>query len=116
MHKNADLIDAVEYNHFYLSWLNFNYRAARAARRLQLPLVGNSDVHELSQLGWTFSKIRAGKNLMAVMASIRAGEVRVETQPLNTRFMLRLTLSIARSRFGRALRTEMGRQASVEQA
>jgi predicted metal-dependent phosphoesterase TrpH len=86
-HRWAGLFDAVEYNHFYLEGLNFNRRAVEFARRHELPLVGNSDVHQLSQLGCTFTMIQAEKTVDSVIEAIRRGRVRLVTKPLSAYFV-----------------------------
>jgi predicted metal-dependent phosphoesterase TrpH len=83
----AGLFDAVEYNHFYLSGLNFNRRAVDFANRHNLPLVGNSDVHQLSQLGCTYTMIYADKTIDSVLEAVRNGEVRLVTRPLSAYFV-----------------------------
>ncbi|MGH9373296.1 MAG: PHP-associated domain-containing protein, partial [Vicinamibacterales bacterium] len=50
-----DLIDAVEVNSMFTPWLNFNRRAIRWARARGKPLVGNTDLHLLEQLGTTYT-------------------------------------------------------------
>ncbi len=84
-----DLFDAIEYNQFYLSWLNFNQRAKELARRLDLPVVGNTDVHWLFQLGWTYSLVYAEQNTDSVLNAIKEGHVRLVTQPVSPLFIAR---------------------------
>ncbi len=84
-----DLFDAIEYNQFYLSWLNFNQRAQELAQQLNLPLVGNSDVHWLSQLGRTYSLVYADKNTGSVLNAIKQGHVRLVTKPVSSFFVAR---------------------------
>ncbi len=85
----CDLFDAIEYNQFYLSWLNFNHRAEKLARQLDLPLVGNTDVHRLFQLGWTYSLVYAEQNTDSVLSAIKAGHVRLVTRPVSPLFIAR---------------------------
>jgi predicted metal-dependent phosphoesterase TrpH len=86
-HRWTGLFDAVEYNHFYLSNLNFNRRAVDFAQQNNLPLVGNSDVHQLSQLGCTYTMIEAEKSIDSVLDAIRSGRVRLVTRPLTPYFV-----------------------------
>ena len=51
---HADLFDAVEWTYFWTKVTNFNARAARWAQAHGKPLVGNSDLHDLRQLGRTY--------------------------------------------------------------
>jgi predicted metal-dependent phosphoesterase TrpH len=82
MDAHADLFDAVEYNAMFTSTLNFNRRAVEWAKRHERPLVGNSDVHRLHQLGTTCSLVEAEPDPDAICAAIKAGRVRVECRPL----------------------------------
>jgi len=84
-----DLFDAIEYNQFYLSWLNFNQRAQELAQQLNLPLVGNSDVHCIFQLGRTYSLVYAEQNTDSVLNAIKQGEVRLVTEPVSSFFVAR---------------------------
>ncbi len=83
------LFDAIEYSQFYLSWLNFNQRAKELARQLDLPVVGTTDVHWLFQLGWTYSLVYAEQNIDSVLDAIKAGHVRLVTQPVSPFFIAR---------------------------
>jgi predicted metal-dependent phosphoesterase TrpH len=82
METHARLFDAVEVNAFYTRRLDFNRPAVRWAREHGKPLVGNGDVHRLSQLGRTFSLIDAEPEADAICEAIRAGRVSVHTEPL----------------------------------
>ncbi len=83
------LFDAIEYNQFYLSWINFNQRAKELARQLDLPVVGNTDVHWLFQLGSTYSLVYAEQNTDSVLNAIKQGQVRLVTQPVGPLFIAR---------------------------
>jgi len=83
------LFDAIEYNCFYLFWLNFNQRAEEVAQQLDLPLVGNSDLHWIFQLGRTYSLIYADKNTGSVLNAIKQGHVRLVTKPVSSFFVAR---------------------------
>lgn len=82
--RHADLFDAVEVNALYTRWLDFNRPAVRWARARETPLVGNSDVHVLPQMGTTFSLVDAAPEPDAICDAIRAGHVEVCTRPLNS--------------------------------
>jgi len=83
--EHADLWDAIEINAFYTRAVDFNRTARAWARRRGVPLVGNCDVHQLEQLGTTFSLVDVAplSSPDAICAAIRAGRVRVESQPLS---------------------------------
>ena len=79
---HVDLFDAVEWSYFWTRRLNFNARAAGWARRHRKPIVGNSDLHDLRQLGRTYSLVESDRDPDAICAAIRAGRVTVETEPV----------------------------------
>ena len=78
----GELFDAVELNAFYTRWVDFNRQSVNWARRHGKPVVGNGDVHRLSQLDATFSMIDAAADPHAVCEAIRDRRVSVETAPL----------------------------------
>lgn len=81
---HQDCFDAIEYCHFYTQWVNFNEKAVVAARKLNKPLVGTSDIHLLTQVGKTTSTVRVGeRTFAAVSAAIKAGQLELETRPLS---------------------------------
>ncbi|HEY7058462.1 MAG TPA: PHP-associated domain-containing protein [Vicinamibacterales bacterium] len=75
-----DLFDAVEWSYFWLEGLNFNARAARWAAAHGKPLVGNSDTHDLRQLGRTYSRVESERDPDAICAAIRDGRVTLHTE------------------------------------
>jgi hypothetical protein len=79
--RHADLFDAVEYNGMFTRSLNFNLAAERWAAERGLPMVGNGDVHRLSQLGTTWSMVDAAPHPDAICEAIRAGRVTVQATP-----------------------------------
>jgi predicted metal-dependent phosphoesterase TrpH len=78
----ADLFDAVEWSYFWMRGLNFNARAVRWARERGKPVVGNSDLHDLRQLGRTYSLVDAPSDAAAICEAVRAGRVQVCTSPV----------------------------------
>jgi predicted metal-dependent phosphoesterase TrpH len=82
MDSHADLFDAVEWSYFWTRATNFNARAVRWARRHGKAVVGNSDLHHLRQLGWTYSWVEAEPEPAAICEAIRAGRVTVQTEPV----------------------------------
>jgi len=80
---HADLFDAVEWSYFWTRGVNFNARAARWARKYGKPLVGNSDLHDLRQLGRTCSLVdAASREASAICDAIRQGRVTLRTEPV----------------------------------
>ena len=84
LERYADLIDAVEVNSMFTRWLNFNSRAEAWARRHAKPLVGNSDLHVLDQLGRTYSLVDAPPEVDAICEAVRAGRVEVRSSALSS--------------------------------
>ena len=82
--RHGDLFDAVEWSYFWTRSLNFNARAARWAADRGKPVVGNSDLHDLRQLGRTYSVVFAERTADAICSAIREGRVSVHTTPVPT--------------------------------
>jgi predicted metal-dependent phosphoesterase TrpH len=80
--RYADLIDAIEVNSMFTAWLNFNRAAIRWARANRKPLVGNTDLHLLEQLGTTYSLVDAAPEPDAICEAIRRGRVEVRSEAL----------------------------------
>jgi hypothetical protein len=84
MDRHADLFDAVEFSGFHTRGSGaFNRAAVRWAAGRGLPVVGNGDVHRLSQLGRTFSLVDAEPTPGSICRAIREGRVELCTEPLS---------------------------------
>jgi predicted metal-dependent phosphoesterase TrpH len=87
----APLWDAIEVNALRVRVLDWNRGAIAWARAHGRPLVGNGDVHRLTQLGRTWSEVDVdvpadlsdAEAAAAICAAIRAGRVRVAGAPLS---------------------------------
>lgn len=80
---HADLFDAVEWSYFWTRGVNFNRPAARWARAHGKPLVGNSDLHDLRQLGRTCSLVDSvSREPAAICDAVRRGRVTLQTEPV----------------------------------
>lgn len=112
----AWLFDAVEFNHFYTSAINFNRAAARWAREHGKPLVGNCDVHRLTQLGTTFSWVDAEPDIDSVCEAIRVGRVEIQTKPLSSLKAARVLGSMALHDLCRIWDAELRPEADVPSA
>jgi hypothetical protein len=55
----------------------------RWARAHGKPLVGNTDLHLLAQMGTTYSLVDAPRDADAICDAIRAGRVEVRSTPLS---------------------------------
>jgi predicted metal-dependent phosphoesterase TrpH len=81
--RHAALFDAVEFNAFYTARLNaFNDAAVEWAARHGKPVVANTDLHRLQQLGTTYSLVDAEPNPLAICTAIKEGRVEFRTAPL----------------------------------
>jgi predicted metal-dependent phosphoesterase TrpH len=80
--EEADAIDAVEINAMFTRGIDFNAAAVAWAGAHGKPLVGNTDLHLLEQMGTTFSLVEADRDPDAICAAIKAGRVSVRSQPL----------------------------------
>jgi hypothetical protein len=69
-------------NYFFTREIDFNQLAVRWAARHARPLVANSDLHRLHQLGRTYSLVDAAPDADAICAGIRAGRVEIRTAPI----------------------------------
>jgi predicted metal-dependent phosphoesterase TrpH len=83
LERHVDLFDAVERNAMFIRGVDFNLRAERFAAKHGKPMVGNCDVHRLSQLGSTYSLVDAERDPDAICAAVAAGRVLVESRPLS---------------------------------
>jgi predicted metal-dependent phosphoesterase TrpH len=81
--ENLRYFDALEYCHFYSPAINFNWVAMAVSKAYDIPMIGNSDAHFLSQFGTTYSLIDAEKDLESVFAAIRRKKVEVVSRPLS---------------------------------
>ena len=81
--EHAAVFDAVEVNALYTPVVDFNARAIRWARAHGKPLVGNSDLHILEQLGRTYTLVDAEPSPDAICRAIREGRVEVRTEPIS---------------------------------
>ncbi|HSL22081.1 MAG TPA: PHP-associated domain-containing protein [Vicinamibacterales bacterium] len=87
---HAGLFDAVEWSYFWTRGVNFNARARRWARRHGKPVVGNSDLHDITQLGRTYSWVFAERERDAICGAIREGCVSLHTEPVPPRELARV--------------------------
>jgi predicted metal-dependent phosphoesterase TrpH len=78
------LADAIEINSVYVRGVNFNRRAIDWATRNGKPLVGNTDLHLLMQMGTTYSLVDSeDRTPDAICDAIRGGRVQVRSTPLS---------------------------------
>ena len=80
---NASWVDAIEVNAMYTRHLDYNRRAIEWARAHGTPLVGNTDLHRLSQMNRTTTLVDAPADPDAICQAIREGRVTLQTTPLS---------------------------------
>ena len=80
--REIALIDAVELNAMYTRRIDFNRAAIDWARAHDVPMVGNTDLHLLEQMGTTYSLVESDPTPDAICAAIRSGRVEVRRSPL----------------------------------
>jgi predicted metal-dependent phosphoesterase TrpH len=107
LERHADLFDAVERNAMFIRGVDFNRAAERFAARHGKPVVGNCDVHRLSQLGTTYSLVDAERDPDAICDAIAAGRVRVESRPISWADAARLMSALL---FARSLEKGLDRK------
>lgn len=77
--RYVDLFDAIEWSYFWTRGLNFNLQAARFAAAHGKPIVASSDLHDIRQLGRTYSLVFADPTPDAICVAVRAGQVTIHT-------------------------------------
>lgn len=81
--REVSLVDAVEVNAMFTAAIDFNAAAIAWARANDKPIVGNTDLHLLEQMGTTFSLVDAERTADAICTAIRAGRVEVRHEALS---------------------------------
>ena len=81
--QNIEVFDAIEVSGFRAPGLDFNRRAYRTAAAYSKPLIGSGDVHQLWQLGRTFTWIQAAPAVEPILTAIKQNRVRVESTALS---------------------------------
>ena len=104
-----DIFDALEYSSLSLPRFDPNEKAERVAGQCGLPLVGNSDLHFLYQLGRSYSLVKASKDRDSVIRAIKSGDVKLVKQPGGASFTAKWILLTALSRI-LWVRRRLGRQ------
>jgi predicted metal-dependent phosphoesterase TrpH len=83
LERNIGIFDAIEISGFHTKRLDFNQHARRVATAYSKPLVGNGDVHQLWQLGRTFTWIYSAPGIGPVVNAVKNGQVRVASAALS---------------------------------
>ncbi|MGE5361744.1 MAG: PHP-associated domain-containing protein [Bacteroidales bacterium] len=104
MDRHAHLFDAVEQSYFYTPEIDFNEAARAWARRHAKPMVGNSDLHRLYQLGRTYSLVDAERSPDAICEAVREGRVEVRSEPISLVQAARLFAELTVAQVGKTWR------------
>ncbi len=91
IYKYPDLFDAWEHSFLHTTLYNPNNKMLKKAKELRKPVIGNSDVHLLKDLGRTYTLIDAEKNEQAIFRAIRENKVTIVTKPLPLLEFIRIT-------------------------
>ena len=91
-----DLFDAWEFSYYYTKLINPNKKMVRLAKKYGKPMMGSSDVHDLTYIDKTYTQIDADKNIESVIKAIRQGRTRVVTKPLSLDHFLRIGYKLVR--------------------
>jgi predicted metal-dependent phosphoesterase TrpH len=90
--RNIDLFDAIEYSQIHLPWFNPSNRAVRTAARHHLPVVANSDAHNLWMFGRHYTLVDAEPTVPSIFCAIREGRVQWHSPHVTFRECLRIFL------------------------
>ena len=80
--NNVDIFDALEHTTYYFRLFDYNRRNRRIARRLGLPMLGNSDAHYSCHFGRTYTMALAQKTVGGVIEAGKKCRVGVGSRPL----------------------------------
>ncbi|MDY6862091.1 MAG: PHP domain-containing protein [Thermodesulfobacteriota bacterium] len=94
LEKNIGFFDGIEFCHFYSWFFNFNKKAASLAYENNIPLIGNSDAHELWQIGTTYTLIDAKKDKKSIIRAVKEKKTELVTQPLSGKTILKSIIEI----------------------
>lgn len=92
--KHIECFDALEYSSFYQAFFNRNKLGIKAAKKYNLPLVGGTDAHRLSQIGYTYTLIDSKKNITSIINAIKSNKIQLVTKPLSFPFFFKTLFDI----------------------
>ncbi len=81
IHSHFDCVDALEYNSYYIKGFNWNKKGKRVARQYHLPLVANTDCHNLKEFGKTYTLVKAKKNVKEIFKAIKKNNLKIVSRP-----------------------------------
>ncbi len=105
IYQYADLFDAWEHSFLHTRLYNPNKKMLKRAKELDKPVVGNSDIHLLKDLGRTYTLIDTDKTEQAIFQAIKENKVQIVTKPLPFFEFIRITIRAFWSGMRHKLRT-----------
>lgn len=81
--KYLDLFDAWEFSFFHTNFFNPNAKLKRIQKKYKKSLIGNSDVHNLTDLGLTYSLINSNQDAKSIILAIKKGNLEIVSKKLN---------------------------------
>lgn len=93
LNRYLPYFDAIEFSCYYNHIVNMNARAAALARHHEIPLVGDSDCHNIWQFGTTWTLVDAAKDLDSIIAAVKEGRVEVQGKPISLVTMTRIAVN-----------------------
>ena len=91
IYQYSDLFDAWEHSFLHTCWWNPNRNMLLKARAIHKPVLGNSDVHLLKDLGRTYTLIDAEKEEKLIFQAIKENKVTLVAKPLPLLEFVRIT-------------------------
>lgn len=92
IYQYPHLFDAWEYSFLHTIFWNSNRKMVPRAKEYQKPIVGNSDIHLLKDLGRTYSLIDSLLDEDAVFKAIKENKIKVITHPLSVYEFTRIVI------------------------
>jgi predicted metal-dependent phosphoesterase TrpH len=104
--KHRHLFDALEYSWFYSKLINFNKKVIKMGRKYDIPVIANSDLHDLRRLDRNFTLVDSKKDIDSVLDAIRKRKIRIHTQPLGELELAAMAAQIISGQFLKLLQKE----------
>jgi len=105
IYQYPDLFDAWEHSFLHTTIYNPNRKMLEKAKELHKPVVGNSDVHLLKDLGRTYTLIDVDKKEQSIFQAIKENKAQIVTRALPLFEFIRITVRAFWSGIRHKLRT-----------
>tara|TARA_Y100000031_G_C8165871_1_gene359318 strand:+ start:201 stop:869 length:669 start_codon:yes stop_codon:yes gene_type:complete len=98
--QNIELFDGIEYCHLYKPYINwFNKKAVTVAKKFNKSVIGTSDAHSLSQIGYTYTLLDCEKNKEAVLDALKNNKLKLSSKPLPWKTFFKVSWEAVKSLF-----------------